>query len=159
MSTFSATPFSAKWFWMNLAPLSCRLTNAVVKIIAMDIDEIKLFDCSSTPKLLKFEKLSHRPLPRAFSVWGTKCKEQSLKQEKSRNGPGLNFQRPLKLKWKLVKKGFFLLFGLQLENEARYCDGKAVIHRATNDFWMKSACGPFLTVFCLPCPKLGDAGR
>ena len=92
---------------MNSAPLSCRLTNAAVKIIAMDIDEIKLFDCSSTPKLLKFEKLSHRPLPRAFSVWGTKCKEQSLKQEKAGTDLALNFQRPLKLKWKLVKKMIF----------------------------------------------------
>ena len=26
-------------------------------------------------------------------------------------------------KWKLVKNGHFLLFGLQLEKEERYCDG------------------------------------
>ena len=92
---------------MNSAPLSCRLTNAAVKIIAMDIDEIKVFDCSSTPKLLKFEKLSHRPLPRAFSVWGTKCKEQSLKQEKSRNGPGLKFSATIEIEMEIGEKNDF----------------------------------------------------
>ena len=65
--------FSAKWFLLNLTHLSSRLTNAAVKIIAMDIDKIKLFDCSSTLKLLKFEKLCYHPLPRAISVRGTKC--------------------------------------------------------------------------------------
>ena len=63
--------FFRKIIWMNSAPLGSRLINAAAEI--MYIDEIKLFDCSSTTKLLKFEKLSHRPLPRAISVWGTKC--------------------------------------------------------------------------------------
>ena len=63
---------------------------------------------------------------------------------------------------KFVKNWFFLLFGLQLENEERYRDGSngwndAYINGQQMPCWQKVAAGPFWP--CFACPKLGDAGR